>query len=150
MRPIGRWDDDDQLAGDLDDALAGAVSDQARADARAAFTWRIVDQDLMSLVHDSELRASEPAHRAGPGGPRVIGFRGAGLTLEIEIDGETLMGQVAPGRFCRVSVVTPAGDPGSAVTDESGFFSAAAPPGGPVRFSVTCGAATRSTEWVTL
>jgi hypothetical protein len=150
MSTMDGWDDDERLIGDLDDALAGAVTDRARADARAAFTWRTIDQDLMSLVHDSALSGPAVVRRSGPDGPRVIGFRGTDFTLEVEIDGQTLMGQLVPGRVCRVSVVSPDGEPGGAVTDESGFFSSAAPPPGPVRFTVTCGAATQSTEWVTL
>ena len=40
MSQMTRWDDDDQLMQDLDEALHGAVSDGARQAARAAFAWR--------------------------------------------------------------------------------------------------------------
>jgi hypothetical protein len=80
----------------------------------------------------------------------VIGFQGTDFTLEIELDAGNLMGQVVPGRVCRISVLTPAGVQHSVDTDESGFFALPAPDGGPVRFSVTCDDATQSTEWLTL
>ena len=147
---MSRWEDDEILMQDLYDALAGAVSDQARIDARAAFAWRTIDDDLMSLAHDS-LHAEELLVRsAAVSAPRVVGFQGTGFSLEIEVDGSTMMGQVLPGRECQISVVTSAGEPNVVVTDESGFFSTRAPGPGPVRFTVTYDGSVQSTEWMTL
>jgi len=49
-------DDDETLLRDLGDAVADsrAVSETARAAARAAFTWRTIDEELLELDHDSE------------------------------------------------------------------------------------------------
>lgn len=144
------WDDDEKLMGDLDDALAGAVSERARVDARAAFAWRTIDDDLMSLAHDSSLSEAVLVRSAATTAPRVVGFQGTDFSLEIEIDNGTLMGQVMPGRVCRISVVAPVGEPRSVDSDESGFFSLAAPAAGPVRFAVAYDGVTQSTEWLTL
>ncbi|MGD9959476.1 hypothetical protein [Nocardioides sp.] len=145
-----RWDDDEALMQDLDDALAGAVSDRARVDARAAFAWRTIDDDLMSLSHDSLTAGELLVRSAAVSTPRVVGFQGTGFSLEIEIDGPTMMGQVIPGLVCQIAVVTSAGEPSIVTTDEAGFFSAAAPAPGPVRFTVTYDGSVQSTEWMTL
>ena len=116
------WDDDEMLMDDLDEALQGAVSDSARSAARAAFAWRTIDEDLMSLAYDSSL-TEEVLVRSVATTPRVIGFQGTDFTLEIELDAGTLMGQVVPGRVCRISILSPAGAKHAANTDESGFFS---------------------------
>jgi len=144
-----RWDDDDQLMQDLDEALHGAVSDGARQAARAAFAWRTIDEELMRLAHDSSL-TEEVMVRGAAIAPRVVGFLGSDFTLEVEVDAGTVMGQVVPGKVCRVSILTPTGTFGSAETDESGFFSLPAPDGGPVRFTVAGESAVQSTEWLTL
>jgi hypothetical protein len=48
MIAMARWDDE-SLVRELRDAFGTAVSDRGRADARAAFVWRTVDQELMLL-----------------------------------------------------------------------------------------------------
>jgi hypothetical protein len=149
MSRMSRWDDDDQLMQDLDDALHGAVSDRARQAARAAFAWRTIDEDLMRLAHDSSL-TEEVVARGAAIAPRVAGFQGSDFTLEVEVDAGTVMGQVVPGTVCQISIVTPTGVFGSARTDETGFFALPAPEGGPVRFIVTGEGPAQSTEWLTL
>jgi hypothetical protein len=143
------WDDDEVLMQDLDEALHGAVSETARSAARAAFAWGTIDEDLMSLAHDSSVN-EEVLVRSASTPPRVLGFEGQDFSLEVEFDGGTLMGQVVPGRVCRVSVLLPGQDPLWVDTDESGFFSLRVPAGRPVRFTVTCDGATQSTGWLAL
>jgi len=140
------WDDDELLMEALDEALAGTVSDTARSAARAAFAWGTIDEDLMSLAHDSSV--DEVLVRSAATAPQVLGFTGRGFTLEVELDAGTVMGQVVPGRVCRVSVLSPGQEPLSVDTDQSGFFSLRVPGGRPVRFTVTYEGATQSTEWL--
>jgi hypothetical protein len=142
------WDDDEALMEALDEALHGTVSDTARAAARAAFAWGTIDEDLMSLAHDSSV--DEVLVRSAATAPHVLGFEGRDLALEVELDAGTLMGQVLPGRVCRVSVLSPGHEPLHVDTDESGFFSLEVPEGRPVRFTVTYEGATQSTEWLAL
>ena len=73
---MSEWDDldsldDDALMALLGDAVAesDAVSDRRRAAARAAFTWRSVDEELAELLHDSALDAGA-AVRSSASGPR--------------------------------------------------------------------------------
>lgn len=143
------WDDDETLMQDLHEAVQGEVSERARVDARAAFAWRTIDDDLMRLAHDSSLADEVLVRSTAAGTARVVGFHGTDFSLEVELDAGTLMGQVVPGRRCRISVLSPAGEPRSVDTDESGCFSLPAPEGGPVRFVVAYGGATQSTEWLT-
>jgi hypothetical protein len=143
------WDDDDALMQDLGEAMRGAVSERAREAARAAFAWRTLDEELMRLSYDS-LLSEEVLVRRAAGSPRVLGFMGSDLTLEVEVDGGSMMGQVVPGRVCRIAVFSPQGEVGSTDTDQSGIFSIAGPVAGPVRFRVTCEGRTQSTEWLTL
>ncbi|MEP6816469.1 MAG: hypothetical protein ABI873_13045 [Marmoricola sp.] len=143
------WDDDETLMQYLDEALQGAVSDSAREAAQVAFAWRTIDEDLMRLDHDS-LLTDEVLTRSAAVVPRVLGFQGTNFTLEVELDAGTLMGQVVPGRVCRISVLSPVGETRSVDTDESGFFSLRAPEGRLVRFTVEHEAATQSTEWLRL
>jgi hypothetical protein len=143
------WDDDEMLMQDLDEAMRGAVSDTARTAARAAFAWGTIDEDLMSLAHDSSV-SQEVLVRSASTAPHVLGFEGKDFTFEVEYDAGTLMGQVVPGRVCRVSVLVPGHEPLWVQTDESGLFSLRVPAGRPVRFTVTYDGETQSTVWLAL
>lgn len=143
---------DAALLAELGDAVRGEVSARARANARGAFAWRTVEEDLMRLAHDSwSFDASDQtAVRGGGQASRVVGFQAGAFTLEVEIDGETLMGQVVPARRCQITVVTPTGEPVEVDTDASGIFSVSTPPGPLVRFTVAIGDERQTTQWLPL
>jgi len=143
------FDDDEALLRVLKDALADerAVTERARAAARAAFTWRTIDEELLDLAHDSE---SADLLVRGVATARVLGFRGRELTLEVEFDRGQLTGQVIPGRVCQVSVVTPTGNRWEVQSDESGVFTRPLDVSGPVRFVLDVGGHTQGTAWVIL
>src|SRR4051794_18435083 len=88
------WTEDDGLM----EALAHAaeqvrdVPAHRRHAAYEAFTWRTIDSDLMSLTHDSSLMAAAAVRRSEDA--RTLGFEGGGLSLELEVDGTDLSGQV--------------------------------------------------------
>ena len=86
---------DDELLAELREAVAEAdlVTDRQREAARAAFTWRTVDAELAELLHDSALEAA--AVRGADDAARTLSFASGPLTLEVEIDGDTVHG---PGR----------------------------------------------------
>ncbi|MGB7981337.1 MAG: hypothetical protein WCF36_11170 [Candidatus Nanopelagicales bacterium] len=148
---MANWEDDDALMTDLESATAQAraVTDRARAAARAAFAWRTIDEELMGLGHDS-LHASASVVR-GPGAlARVVSFQARGFTLELELELEQdrLMGQVVPGGACVVSVLLPDGSARRAEVDASGFFSIEAIGRGPRRFTVEIDGRTQSSPWL--
>ncbi|MBM7517308.1 hypothetical protein [Nocardioides nitrophenolicus] len=149
---------DDELMALLGRAVAeeAAVSDRRRTAARAAFTWRSVDAELAELLHDSALDPGA-AVRSGADGPRTLSFGHGGLTLEVEVDGETVLGQVigagaaatAPDPAA-VLLERPDADAVSAVADAAGFFRLEGVRSGTVRFVVDQGGWSLTTPWVAL
>jgi hypothetical protein len=140
--------DDDILMNELRDAVAArtVVTDRAREAARAAFSWRTIDEELMNLVHDSATAGELLVRSAATA--RVFGFRGRDRSLEVELDGGTLTGQVVPGQVCRVTVVSRDTEPVVVQTDESGFFTLAFEASGTVRFVVDVDVDPLSTGWI--
>jgi hypothetical protein len=101
--------------------------------ARAAFLTRRLDAELAELVSDSDLTTSG----VRGAGPRALAFELRDLTLELQLDEGPdglamrglVIGMTGP---VHVEVDTP-GSSSSAETDESGWFSVADVPRGPVR-----------------
>ncbi len=145
-----QWDDETLLA-----ALAQAyaeveqVPDSFRHAARGAFAWRTVEDDLMSLVDPATLYDEAMAVR-GDDDLHEVAFSGGGLTLELEVLPDRVLGQVVPAGECEVTWSSPAGGHGRAVSDGSGYVELPGVGSGPVRFSITADGRTRVTEWVTL
>jgi hypothetical protein len=141
---------DSDLERVLADALASGreVPDDWREAARAAYAWRTVDQELLTLTHDSLLEAGAAVR--GEEEPRVLEFSGAGLTLEVERDGGRLAGRLAPATPGEVTIELPTGDRHTVRADESGFFVVDGVADGLVRFTVVAGDRRLVTEWVSL
>src|SRR6187397_898007 len=137
--------DDEGLMTELGLALEQAsVPDHRREAARAAFTWRTIDEELLALTHDS-LELADAAVR-GELDVRTLGFESDGLSLEIEVDGDRVSGQVLDAEVDEV-VVESVGDGSSRVpVDSSGVFSGVVPTG-PVRFAVRVDGVLRRTPW---
>lgn len=154
------WDamDDDELMALLGQAVADAeaVPERRRDAARAAFTWRSVDEELAELLHDSALDAGA-AVRSAADGPRSLAFGRSGLTLEVEVEGDRLLAEVvAEGDAAAVegpATVTlqrPGADDVTESTDAAGFVRFAGVGAGAVRFVVARGGWSLTTPWVTL
>ncbi len=145
---MSRQVEDDALMDEVRAAVAqtDAVPPHRRDAARAAFAWRSIDDELMTLAEDSALAGL--AVRGSAGG-RVLTFHGHGVTVEVEVDGGQVMGQVLATPDCRVALETAAGGSTQTYTDQSGFFSLAAGDG-PARFAVEIDGETRRTEWIVL
>ena len=98
------FSDDEVLMTALRDAIADgdAVTDRRREAARAAFSWRTVDVELMELLHDSALEAGAAVR--GVGDARHLTFGRDGLTVELEVSGgvdmTTLRGIAEDGVDC--------------------------------------------------
>ena len=148
-----QWDDftDDELLAELREAVAEAdlVTDRQREAARAAFTWRTVDAELAELLHDSALESAARARRRHA--PRTLSFASGPLTLEVEIDGDTVMGQVV-GAAARSPCCCSARSPTTSRwrSTPSGFFRLDGVGPGPVRFVVQAGDWTLTSPWVAL
>ena len=152
---MSNWNDDEALVQELRAAVASgeAVSQRSRDAARAAFTWRNVDRELdelLALSYDSSLVEDVLVRGPATAGSRALAFEGAGFELEVELTENTLVGQVVPGRSCRVVVRSAAGATAAADVDDDGFFTMADVPQGTVRFEVVLGDTGYATEWVLL
>ncbi len=151
-RPSDPWPDDEALIADLRAALAepGAVTAEAREAARAALTWRTVDEELMRLTHDSLFADQSLVRSAGTAPPRVLAFQASDFSLEVELDCGTLTGQLLPGSAAVVELSGGRGPQARVDTDEDGFFTVSGVTGGRVRFHVTMAGQAHTSEWVTL
>jgi hypothetical protein len=161
-----RWTEDAELLDDLRRAVAeaDAVTERRRQAARAAYSWRTVDEELLALTFDSATsplagvrgsgqdsgRDSGQAGGQAGGQPRVLGFEGAGLSVELEVGEDQLMGQLVSGVTAQVRVETPDGERGSVRSDASGFFALPSRLRGPVRLVVELADGEHRTPWVVL
>jgi hypothetical protein len=140
--------DDEGLMHELGRALEQVpVPDHRREAARAAFTWRTIDEELLALTHDS-LDLADAAVR-GALDVRTLGFESAGLSLEIEVDGDQVFGQLLDADVAEVEVESVGDGSQACPVDGSGIFSARVP-AGPVRFGVRVAGVLRHTPWIVL
>lgn len=141
--------DDEGLMEELARAMAQVteVSERRREAARAAFSWRTIDEELLALTHDS-LELADAAVR-GALDVRTLGFETDGLSLEIEVDGDQVFGQVLDAAVDEVLVESVGEGTQTSPVDASGVFSVVVPPG-PVRFGVRVDGVLRRTPWIVL
>lgn len=147
--------DDDELMAALDAAVAesGDVTERRRRAARAAFTWRTVDAEIAELLHDSALDAGVAVRSGGGAEPRTLSFGSAAVALELEVDGDVVMGQVVPPATATVALQRPDLGEGDEVTvevDAAGFFRLEGVAPGPVRFVARAAGWTLTSPWVVL
>ena len=81
---------------------------------------------------------------------RTLSFTGGEMSLELEVDGSVITGQLLlPGSEGEVTMERADGESRTARTDASGFF-ALPDASGTVRFAVEIDGTLRHTEWVVL
>jgi hypothetical protein len=144
---------DDDLLASLREALAAreAVPPEFVAAAKNAYTWHSIDAELARLAYDS---SREPAAglRSESASIRALSFVSARLSIEVEITGDTLLGQLIPAQPGTVEIHAL----GATVTvpvDEAGCFTVEPKPGSPFRLRYRSGTQTGAdvlTGWVTL
>jgi len=141
--------DDDGLMEELAHAMAQVteVPEHRRQAARAAFSWRTIDEELLALTHDS-LELADAAVR-GALDVRTLGFESEGLSLEIEVDGDRVFGQVLDTQVDEVVVESVEDGSQTVPVDPSGVFSVVVPTG-PVRIGVAIDGVPRRTPWIVL
>jgi hypothetical protein len=144
------WTDDEDLVEELAHAIEEEreVPEHRRQAAYGAFAWRTIDQELLSLTHDSSLQGVAAVR--GTEDSRTLAFAGGGMSLELEVDEGTLTGQVLlSGTASEVTMERADGESRTARTDASGFFTLP-DASGPVRFAVEIDGTVRHTEWIVL
>jgi len=149
-----RWDDDAYLVAELVEALGapGQIPPGLLDLGKGAFTWRTVDEDLAlaALAYDSLLDEELSARARSQGSTRGLVFEDAGLSLEIQVTGEGIVGQLGPAGGGEISVWTPDGLFAEATADDVGGFTVELPPPGPVRLRCRTGEARFVTDWICL
>jgi hypothetical protein len=119
--PEGR--EDDALLEELR-ALAARldpVPERVQEGARAAYTWRTIDAELLALTGDSAFEPErEPALVRATTGPRVLVFESEHLAIEMEVTPDSqqhlrIVGQLVPATRAEIEVQQGAG----ALTTES-------------------------------
>jgi hypothetical protein len=145
------WDDDEWLLGELRAAVqqAGTPTPGMTAAAEAAFSWRTVDAELAVL--SEEAAAAESALvRGDPAAPRILEFRTAQLSVELEQTDGGLVGQLVPPTPGLITLVGRAGELDRTDADELGCFTLQHSPGDLVRVRCDTASGAVVTEWFRL
>ena len=122
--------------------------------ARAAFTWRTVDEELAELMRDSADEATEVLVRSGAG-PRRLSFESPRLGIELEVVAtgpreRRVEGQLLPPGSATVTVERPGEDGVSVQADELGRFLVEGLRAGVVRLHVLLEGAQIAVPWTTI
>jgi len=145
-------DDDDAMMAELKASVAerDAVPERLLRDAKAAFAWRTVDQELERLTLESDSLFDEPAllRADGDSASRALSFEGSGIGLEIEINERMVVGQVFPMRAALITIVGAAGPSIETRTDELGCFVVDRIPNGPLRVRCDTQDSSFITDWL--
>ncbi|MFF0200583.1 hypothetical protein [Streptomyces sp. NPDC005017] len=131
---------------------AAAVLDPVPAALRQiaveAFLLHDLDARVAELTFDS-LVDSIPVRGAGDP-PRMLTFRAGDLTVDIEVTGEGLMGQVIPPQPAGIEVLggPHPSTPDTLAADALGRFSSDVAPSGPFALRLRAGGQVVVTEWL--
>jgi len=143
------WDSDEVLLDALRDALStppDEVPPEFVEAAKAAFTWRTIDEELLLITsYDSVLDDTLFSRARATATARQLVFDADGVVLQVEVSAAGVTGQLMPASG-PVTLVTPNGDHETAAVDELGMFVMGAAPRGPVRFRFADGC----TDWFIL
>lgn len=129
------WDDERLLA-----ALGEAIKERQAAPSwfvdmgKNAYAWHNIDAELAALTYDSELDQREAAAvRSETASIRALTFTSPRLTVELEVTGSLLLGQLIPPRAGTLEIHARAGEITTAGVDEMGGFSVDPIPATPFR-----------------
>jgi hypothetical protein len=147
------WDDD-RLLGALRQALRAreAVPSWFIETGRNAFAWHNIDAELAQLTYDSnEDRLQATVMRSETASIRALTFTSAHLSVELEVTGNSLLGQLLPAREGELEIHTRAGEISTTEVDEIGCFSVDPIPESPFRLRCHTADGTHVlTGWITI
>ncbi|CAL2069112.1 MULTISPECIES: hypothetical protein [Streptomyces] len=127
-------------------AVLDPVPDFLRQLALEAYALHDLDARIAELTFDSLVDALPV--RGVTDAPRMLTFRAGALTVDVEVTGEGLIGQVLPPGSARIEVL---GGPGAArpvLVDTLGRFISDDPPSGPFALRLRTGTEVIVTEWL--
>ena len=147
------WDDD-RLIGALAQALKArqAVPSWFIQTGKNAFAWHNIDAELARLTYDSnEDRREAAVTRSETASIRALTFTSAHLSLELEVTGNSLLGQLLPAREGELEIHTRTGEISTTEVDEIGCFSVETIPDCPFRLRCrTADGTDVLTGWITI
>ena len=147
------WDDE-QLLGALRDAMRAreAVPPRLVEAAKSAYAWHNIDAELAQLTYDSSRDEDRSATvRSETASIRALTFTSAHTSIELEVTGDSLLGQVMPPGGGTIEAQTREGVTTAATVNEIGCFSIEPLPPGPFRLRCRTGrGADVMTGWITL
>jgi len=133
----GTWHDNDHLFAALRRALREAEDVPPRfiEMGKAAFAWHNIDAELADLTYDSSMATAQPvgAMRAQDASLRALTYATTDITIEIEITGDAVLGQILPPQAGTASTYLAAGPVVETPVDQMGFFAIRPVPAAPFR-----------------
>jgi hypothetical protein len=145
------WDDE-QLLALLKQSLQArkAVPPEFIQSGKNAYSWHNIDAELAQLTYDST-RDGALGVRSEAASVRSLTFTSAHLTIELEVNEDSLFGQAVPAQEGTIEVRTQAGVIASIPIDKVGYFIIRPIPPGPFRLHCrTTGGSDVLTGWITL
>jgi len=147
------WDDE-QLLGILREAMRArqAVPPGFVETAKSTYAWHNIDAELAQLTYDSSRDEDRSASvRSETASIRTLTFRSAHTSIELEVTGDSVLGQVMPPGEGTIEAQTPEGSTTAAPVDEIGCFSIEPVPRSPFRLRVrTAHGTDTATGWIIL
>jgi hypothetical protein len=147
------WDDELLLAA-LKEALEArqAVPPEFVELGKNAFAWRNIDAELAQLTYDSAYEQhSAPSMRSETASIRALTFTSAYLTIELEVNEDSMLGQVIPAQEGTIEIQTRTGATATIPVGEVGYFPIRSIPDGPFRLHChTTDGSDVLTGWITL
>jgi hypothetical protein len=146
------WDDERLLAA-LSEALKAraAVPEWFIETGKNAFAWHNIDAELAQLTYDSNEDRLPAVTRAETASIRSLTFTSEHLTLELEVTGNSLLGQLFPARAGVLEIHNRAGEISTTEVDEIGCFSVEPIPASPFRLRSEAADGTHVlTGWITI
>jgi hypothetical protein len=146
--------EDEALLADLAEALRETrpLTEGVAARAKGAFTWRTIDEDLLTaeLSFDSAHTAGATRRSEASRGGRVLVFTTELRCVEVEVLSDRVVGQFLPPSTGEVQVEGEHGLLATVDVDELGFFLIEPVPEGLVRLRCTTPTTRLVTAWVRL
>lgn len=127
-------------------SILDPVPAQLREMAVAAYALHDLDARIAELTFDSVVDAIPV--RGAVDAPRMLTFRAGDVTVDVEVTGQELLGQVLPPQQALIEVLTGPQAAAPLVTDDMGRFTGDAPPVGPFALRLRAGGDVVVTEWL--
>ncbi|WP_443061976.1 hypothetical protein [Streptomyces sp. NBC_00490] len=127
-------------------SILDPVPAHLREMAVAAYALHDLDARIAELTFDSVVDAIPV--RGAVDAPRMLTFRAGEVTVDVEVTGQELLGQVLPPQQALIEVLTGPQAVAPLVTDDMGRFTGDAPPVGPFALRLRAGGDVVVTEWL--